>query len=101
MRRFRALFHLAVMTTALAAGLVVLPACKNNGQPSASTTATTAPQAATATVAIDTGERKLVFHVELAITPAEFQRGLMFRTSSRPTPGCCSCRGSRRGTRSG
>ena len=79
MRRFRACFT-GVMTVALTAGLLLLPACKNNGQRSGTTNATTASQAASATVAIDTGERLAVFRVELAIKPEEFQRGLMFRT---------------------
>ena len=78
MRRFRACFT-RVMTVALTAALLLLPACKNNGQRSGTNT-TTAPQAATATVAIDTGERMAMFRVELAIKPEEFQRGLMFRT---------------------
>jgi uncharacterized protein len=79
MRRFCACLT-RVMTVALAAGLLLLPACKNGGQRSGTTNATTAPQAASATVAIDTGERMAVFRVELAIKPEEFQRGLMFRT---------------------
>jgi hypothetical protein len=79
MRRFRACFT-RVMTVALTAGLLLLPACKNNGQRSGTTNTTAAPQSATATVAIDTGERMAVFRVELAIKPEEFQRGLMFRT---------------------
>ena len=91
MRRFRHACTLSalptrLMTAVLAAGLVVLPACKNNGQPAPSPAATTSPAAAS-TVTIDTGERKLVFHVELAITPAEFQRGLMFRTQLAPDAG--------------
>jgi uncharacterized protein len=79
MRRFRACFT-RVMAVALTAGLLLLAACKNNGQPSGATNATTAAQPALATVAIDTGERMEVFRVELAIKPEEFQRGLMFRT---------------------
>jgi uncharacterized protein len=93
MRRFRDHCTLSArptwLTTAvLVARLVVLPACKNNGQPSPSTSpaATTNPAAAS-TVTIDTGERKLVFHVELAISPAAFQRGLMFRTQLAPDAG--------------
>jgi uncharacterized membrane protein (UPF0127 family) len=85
MRRFRALAARLVMMAILAAGLVVLPACKNNGQPSPATKA--APAAAAPTVTIDTGERQLVFHVELAISQAEFQRGLMFRTTLAPDAG--------------
>jgi uncharacterized membrane protein (UPF0127 family) len=79
MRRFRACFT-RVMTVALTAGLLLLPACKNNGQRSGTTNTSAAPQSATATVAIDTGEGMAVFRVELAIKPEEFQRGLMFRT---------------------
>jgi uncharacterized protein len=86
MRRFRACFP-RVMTVALAAVLLLLPACKNDGQRSGTTNATTAPQAGSATVAIDTGERMTVFRVELAIKPEEFQRGLMFRTELAPDAG--------------
>jgi uncharacterized protein len=91
MRRFRSSFTLSTLLTrllavALAAGLVVLPACKNNGQPAPSPAATS-PAAAASTVTIDTGEQKLVFRVELAISSAEFQRGLMFRTQLAPDAG--------------
>jgi uncharacterized membrane protein (UPF0127 family) len=56
-------------------GLALAPGCKRDGQP---------PQANTAgqpapTVAIDTGTRKLVFHVEVAVTPEQQERGLMYR----------------------
>jgi uncharacterized membrane protein (UPF0127 family) len=90
MRRFCDFSTLAtrVMAVALVVALAVLPACKNNGQPSPSTSPGTAGSpAASSTVTIDTGEQKLVFHVELAITPAEFQRGLMFRTQLAPDAG--------------
>ncbi len=57
----------------------VLPACKSDGQrgpaPAAAATAT-APSTAT----IDTGTRKVTFRVEVAITPEEHARGLMYRT---------------------
>jgi len=77
------------MAAALVIALAVLPACKNNGQPSPSASPATAgtTAATSSTVTIDTGEQKLVFHVELAITPAEFQRGLMFRTQLAPDAG--------------
>ena len=55
--------------------LAPLPACKNNGQPAQ----TTAAPLSKATVTINTGEAQLGFSVELALTPAEQNRGLMFR----------------------
>ena len=58
---------------AIAAGAVG-PACK------------TAPARAP-TATIDTGERKVPFKVELAITPAEHERGLMFREHLEPDTG--------------
>jgi uncharacterized protein len=71
LRWFRAL----AMIGSLAAALALLPACKNNGQRAgAAGAAVTAP-----TATIDTGQRQLTFHLELAITPEEHQRGLMFR----------------------
>ena len=70
-------FPRLVLLLAIVGGLAPLPACKNNGQP----TQTTAPSLSRATVAIDTGERKVSFRVELALTPAEQERGLMFRES--------------------
>jgi hypothetical protein len=70
-------FRRRLLALAIVAALAPLPACKNNGQ----TTQTTAPPASRATVAIDTVERKVSFRVELAQTPAEQERGLMFRQS--------------------
>jgi uncharacterized membrane protein (UPF0127 family) len=72
MRRFRAL---AVAAVALV--VVLGSACKSNGQRSGSTSA----QAAAASATIDTGGRKLTFRVELALTPQEQERGLMYRKS--------------------
>jgi uncharacterized membrane protein (UPF0127 family) len=69
-------FRLALLWLAILA-LAPLPACKSNGQRSQ----TTAAPASSATVAVDTGERKLRFQVELALTPDEQNRGLMFRKS--------------------
>jgi uncharacterized membrane protein (UPF0127 family) len=55
--------------------LTLAAACKRDGQPpQATTAAASAPK-----VAIDTGTRKLVFHVEVAATPEEQERGLMYR----------------------
>jgi uncharacterized membrane protein (UPF0127 family) len=63
----------------LAIALVALPACKNAGeQKPAATAAPTPPR--TGTVVVHTGHGQLTFHVELAITNAEHERGLMFRT---------------------
>jgi len=71
MRAIRRLLLSLVVFGALAP----LPACKNNGQPSQ------APAVGPAIVTIDTAERKLPFHVELALTGEEQNRGLMFRQS--------------------
>src|SRR5262245_7288593 len=57
--------HRALLAAAIALGAVA-PACKTARTP-------------TPTVTIDTGARKIPFKVELAITPAEHERGLMFR----------------------
>jgi uncharacterized membrane protein (UPF0127 family) len=42
---------------------------------------------ATPTVTIDTGERKIPFRVELAVTPQEHERGLMYREHLDPDAG--------------
>jgi uncharacterized protein len=39
------------------------------------------------TVTIDTGERKIPFRVELAVTPQEHERGLMYREHLDPDAG--------------
>jgi uncharacterized membrane protein (UPF0127 family) len=70
----RTIRRLAVTTVA---ALALTAGCKSDGQRAGSTSA---PPAA-ATTTIDTGERKLTFRVELAITPSEQERGLMFRKS--------------------
>ena len=76
MRVFRRLL-VPLASVATLATLAMLPACKNNGQPAQSTAA----PLSRATVTVDTGERKLGFRVELALTPADQNRGLMFRQS--------------------
>lgn len=60
----------------LAAALALAPACKSGGQ----TAATASAPASAASVAIDTGERKVSFRVEVAVTPEEHARGLMYRS---------------------
>jgi uncharacterized membrane protein (UPF0127 family) len=56
--------------------LASLPACKSDGQKAAPTSAA----AAAPRVTIDTGGRQVVFRVEVARTPEEHARGLMYRT---------------------
>jgi uncharacterized membrane protein (UPF0127 family) len=63
----------ALLLAAVALGAVG-PACKTARTP-------------TPTVTIDTGARKVPFKVELAITPAEHERGLMFREHLDPDAG--------------
>jgi len=58
------------------AALAAAPACKSGGQ----TAGTTSAPASPATVAIDTGARKVLFRVEVAVTPEEHARGLMYRS---------------------
>jgi uncharacterized protein len=67
---------LGLFVAGLACAIVSLPACKSDGQKAAPASV----PAAAARVAIDTGERKIVFRVEVALTPEEHARGLMYRT---------------------
>jgi uncharacterized membrane protein (UPF0127 family) len=60
----------------LASALAALPACKSGGQKASTASA----PASVASVAIDTGGRKVLFRVEVAITPEEHARGLMYRS---------------------
>jgi len=81
--RMRRIGHrLGAASTPLALALAfaltgAVPACK--------TANTAAPNAATVT--IDTGARKVPFQVELAVTSAEHERGLMFREHMAPDVG--------------
>ena len=52
------------------------PACKSGGQKAGPSSA----PASVSSVAIDTGGRKVLFHVEVAVTPEEHARGLMYRS---------------------
>jgi uncharacterized membrane protein (UPF0127 family) len=67
-------FRLLLVSLATFAALASLPACKTARTP-------------TPTVTIDTGERKVPFKVELAITPSEQERGLMYRERLDPDAG--------------
>jgi uncharacterized protein len=70
-----------VAASGLAVALVALPACKNAGEQKPAATAAPAPKPPrTGTVVVHTSHGQLTFHVELAITNAEHERGLMFRT---------------------
>lgn len=60
----------------LTAALSAFPACKSGGPSSG----TSAPPASVSSVAIDTGGRKVLFRVEVAVTPEEHARGLMYRS---------------------
>jgi uncharacterized membrane protein (UPF0127 family) len=75
----------AVGVAALCA-LAALPACKSSVGPRPATGAAPA-DAATAAVVVDTGERQLTFHVELARTEEERERGLMYRDHLAPDAG--------------
>jgi uncharacterized protein len=72
----RGILRSLLLATVLAAALAALPACKSGGQKAGTTSA----PASTASVAIDTGGRKVAFRVEVAVTPEEHARGLMYRT---------------------
>jgi uncharacterized membrane protein (UPF0127 family) len=60
----------------LTAALAPFPACKSGGQKAGTTSA----PASAASVSIDTGGRQVVFRVEVAVTPEEHARGLMYRS---------------------
>ena len=68
----RGILRALLLTSALGA----LPACKSAGQ----SAGTGSAPASVASVAIDTGGRKVLFRVEVAVTPEEHARGLMYRS---------------------
>jgi len=70
--------HPAGLVAALVVALAALPTCKSGGQKATATSAPASPSAAT--VAIDTGGRRVAFRVEVAVTPEEHARGLMYRS---------------------
>jgi hypothetical protein len=67
---------LGLFFAASTSAIVSLPACKSDGQKAAPSSA----PAVAPCVAIDTGDRKVLFRVEVARTPEEHTRGLMYRT---------------------
>ncbi len=75
------------MAAALAAGVAALPACKNAGEQKPPASLTSAPAPAPAAVVIHSGDRATTFQVELARTPAEHERGLMYRQALAPDAG--------------
>jgi uncharacterized protein len=68
----RGILRALLLTSVLAA----LPACKSGGQKAGTASA----PASVSSVAIDTGGRKVLFRVEVAVTPEEHARGLMYRS---------------------
>lgn len=66
----------ALLFLSTLAALATPPACKSGGQKAGTTSA----PPSTASVAIDTGGRKVAFRVEVALTPEEHARGLMYRS---------------------
>jgi uncharacterized membrane protein (UPF0127 family) len=82
---WRVIFRRALIGLSLLA-LVAAPACKSSAaqRPTASAAPAEAPAA---TVVVDTGERKVTFHVELARTEAEHEKGLMYREHLAPDAG--------------
>jgi uncharacterized membrane protein (UPF0127 family) len=83
---FRRLLAPVALVASLAAVGALAPACKSSaGQRQ---TATAAPGDAVApTVEIDTGERRITFHVELARSEPEREKGLMYREHLAPDAG--------------
>jgi len=76
---------------ALAAGATIVlllssPACRN-GQPAGGAASSTSPAAAPIVVVRGSGGRAIPFHVELARTEPERNRGLMYRASLAPDAG--------------
>ncbi len=63
-------------TAAWLAWVAFVPSCKSDGQKVGPAAARGSAPAAV----IDTGERKLTFRLELAVTPDEHARGLMYRS---------------------
>jgi uncharacterized protein len=72
----------SLLFAALAAALTPLAACAENGAANASAT-----QARTIPVTVTTAKGTHVFNVEVARTPAEQERGLMYRTDLKPDGG--------------
>ena len=66
----------ALLLLATLAAVTALAGCKSGGQKAGTTSA----PASIASVAIDTGSRKVAFRVEVAVTPEEHARGLMYRS---------------------
>ncbi len=73
----------------VAAALVATPACADQARPrpAVASQAAVKPSARLDTVEILTSRGRAKFTVELAVTPAEQQRGLMFRTALAPDRG--------------
>jgi uncharacterized membrane protein (UPF0127 family) len=84
--RRRALSSLLEIALVLPACGVFLAACKSQPQPAAREAPLPAAPSGPVVV-IDTGERRLTFHVEVARTPQQRELGLMFREKLAPDAG--------------
>lgn len=73
---------------ALTIGLVLFAAaCRNGGSGTSHQGGSVGTAAKTGEVVVAAGQRKLTFHVEVAITESERQRGLMYRSRLEPESG--------------
>lgn len=79
--------RLTIGSTAAAALLLALAGCGEVASPASNATAATAPAGATIPVTVTTAQSKRVFNVEVARTPADQQKGLMFRTDLKADGG--------------
>jgi uncharacterized membrane protein (UPF0127 family) len=80
--RFAAALVRASLVLSIAAALAS-PACKSDAEKRAGASA---PRSAPA-VTVDVGGRKIAFRVEVALSPEEQARGLMYRTELAPDAG--------------
>ena len=88
---WRVIFRRASRVAAVVAVIASTTACKNAGQRQPSATAVDGavgePRAASALVLVDVDTHRVAFRVELARTPAEQEKGLMFRRHLDPDAG--------------
>jgi len=88
--RRRALRSALLLAAVGAAAGAFGPACRNGKSETGAQTVAAGPEArkqAEPAVVVDTGERRITFRVELAITQDEHMRGLMYRQHLDPDAG--------------